>query len=151
MTLFPSYFVMLNTTRASTSLVGSLSDFYSEVRFISPIITMRCYIEVFVMKKIFNSVLETIRTTPLINLKRVTSDLECTVLAKLESRNPGGSIKDRICLSMINEAERLGLINKKSVLIEPTSGNTGIGLAMVASVRGYRLILTMSDTMSLER
>ncbi len=103
------------------------------------------------MKKIFNSVLETIGATPLINLKRVTSDLKCTVLAKLESRNPGGSIKDRICLSMINEAERLGLINEKSILIESTSGNTGIGLAMVASVRNYRLILTMPDSMSLER
>jgi cysteine synthase A len=103
------------------------------------------------MKQIFNSVLETIGTTPLINLKRVTADLNCTILAKLESRNPGGSIKDRICLSMINEAERQGLINEKSVLIEPTSGNTGIGLAMVSSVRGYRLILTMPDTMSLER
>lgn len=112
---------------------------------------MLYYLEVYVMKKIFNSVLETIGTTPLISLKRVTSDLQCTVLAKLESRNPGGSIKDRICLSMINEAERQGLINEKSVLIEPTSGNTGIGLAMVASVRGYRLILTMPDTMSSER
>jgi cysteine synthase A len=103
------------------------------------------------MAKIFNSVLDTIGTTPLINLKRVSSNLKCTILAKLESRNPGGSVKDRICLSMINEAERQGLINEQSVLIEPTSGNTGIGLAMVSAVKGYRLILTMPDSMSSER
>lgn len=103
------------------------------------------------MAKIFNSVLDTIGTTPLINLKRVSSNLKCTILAKLESRNPGGSVKDRICLSMINEAERQGLINEQSVLIEPTSGNTGIGLAMVSAVKGYHLILTMPDTMSSER
>lgn len=103
------------------------------------------------MKKLYRSVLETVGNTSLILLQRVTAGFKCTVAAKLESRNPGGSVKDRICLSMIDEAEKRGLINAETVLIEPTSGNTGIGLAMVAAVRGYRLILTMPDTMSEER
>ncbi|MCW4047105.1 MAG: cysteine synthase A [Candidatus Bathyarchaeota archaeon] len=103
------------------------------------------------MKEIYNNVLETIGKTPLIRLNRLTKGLKCTVLAKLESRNPGGSIKDRICLSMIAEAEKQGLLKPSTVIIEPTSGNTGIGLAMVAAVKGYRLILTMPETMSIER
>jgi len=102
-------------------------------------------------KKIHNNVLEVIGNTPLIQLDRITTSLRCTVVAKLESQNPGGSVKDRICLSMIKEAETQGLINKDTVIIEPTSGNTGIGLAMVAAVKRYRLILTMPDTMSIER
>jgi len=101
--------------------------------------------------KIYNNVLEVIGNTPLIRLNRLTTGLKCTVAAKLESKNPGGSVKDRICLSMINEAEVQGLVRRDTVIIEPTSGNTGIGLAMVAAVKGYRLILTMPDTMSVER
>jgi len=98
-----------------------------------------------------DSVLKTIGNTPLIRLNRVAVDLKGTVLVKLESRNPGGSVKDRICLSMIVEAEKLGLIKPDTVIIEPTSGNTGIGLAMVAAVRGYNLTLVMPETMSIER
>ena len=101
--------------------------------------------------KIFNNVLESIGKTPLIRLNRLTRNLKCTVVAKTESRNPGGSIKDRICLSMIIEAEKQGLIKSGTVIIEPTSGNTGVGLAMVSAVKGYRLILTMPETMSVER
>jgi len=103
------------------------------------------------MGKIHNNVLETVGKTPLIRLNRLTADSKATVVAKTESRNPGGSVKDRICLSMITEAEKHGLINQKTVIIEPTSGNTGIGLAMVSAVKGYRLILTMPETMSVER
>ena len=103
------------------------------------------------MKEILNDVLATIGKTPLIRLNKLTIGLKCTIAVKTESRNPGGSIKDRICLSMITEAEKLGLIKQDTVIIEPTSGNTGIGLAMVSAVKGYRLILTMPDTMSIER
>jgi cysteine synthase len=103
------------------------------------------------MNKITNNVLETVGKTPLIRLNRLTANLKATVVAKREASNPGGSIKDRICLSMITEAEKRGLIKPNSVIIEPTSGNTGIGLAMVSAVKGYRLILTMPDTMSSER
>jgi len=99
----------------------------------------------------YKSILEVVGKTPLIRLNKLTRGLKCTIVAKLEAQNPSGSVKDRICLSMIEEAERQGLIDKDTVIVEPTSGNTGIGLAMVAAVKGYRLILTMPDTMSVER
>jgi cysteine synthase A len=103
------------------------------------------------MMKIYKNVSETIGKTPLIQINKLTRGAGATLLGKLESRNPGGSIKDRICQSMIEEAEKQGLLKPGATLIEPTSGNTGIGLGMVAAVKGYKLILTMPETMSIER
>jgi cysteine synthase A len=97
------------------------------------------------------SVLDLIGSTPVVKLKVLPGKSEAEVWAKLESFNPGGSVKDRICLNMIETAERQGKLKPGATIVEPTSGNTGIGLALIAAVKGYRLILTMPDTMSEER
>ncbi|MGP1369017.1 MAG: cysteine synthase A [Treponema sp.] len=105
------------------------------------------------MKKIYNSIEELTGKTPLLELRRISDEfkLEAKLLAKLECFNPAGSIKDRIAMAMIDDAERKGLLKKNSVIIEPTSGNTGIGLACIASARGYKTIIVMPETMSTER
>jgi cysteine synthase A len=102
-------------------------------------------------RPISRSPLDLIGNTPVVRLQRIPGRSAAEVWAKLESMNPGGSVKDRICLSMIEAAERAGRLKPGDTLIEPTSGNTGIGLALVAAVKGYKLILTMPDTMSEER
>lgn len=101
--------------------------------------------------KVTDSILDAIGVTALVRLKRMSGPGAADILAKLELLNPGGSVKDRIALAMIEDAERKGLLKPGSTIIEPTSGNTGIGLAMVSAVKGYRCILTMPETMSLER
>src|SRR5438105_4496571 len=98
-----------------------------------------------------DSVLELVGHTPLVRLRRIPPAGSAEILGKLESVNPAGSVKDRIALNMVEAAEREGRLRPGSTLVEPTSGNTGIGLAMVAAVKGYRLILTMPEDMSLER
>src|SRR5690348_16813242 len=100
---------------------------------------------------IHDSVLELIGGTPLVRLRKLPNPAGATVVAKIESRNPGGSVKDRIALAMIDDAESRGALKPGGTIVEPTSGNTGIGLAMVAAVKGYRLILTMPEDMSVER
>src|SRR5919109_2018812 len=103
------------------------------------------------MARIYNNIVETVGRTPLVRLNKVTQGVPATILLKCEFFNPLGSVKDRIGMAMIEDAEWRGIITKDTTLIEPTSGNTGIALAFVAAARGYRLILTMPETMSLER
>ena len=101
--------------------------------------------------KVADSILELIGQTPTVRLRRMVEPRMATILAKLESFNPGGSVKDRICLAMIEDAEARGLLKPGATVVEPTSGNTGIGLAMICAVKGYKSILTMPETMSAER
>jgi cysteine synthase A len=103
------------------------------------------------MANVFSDIGKTIGNTPVVRLNKVVQDLEADVMAKLEYFNPLGSVKDRIGVSMIEAAEREGRINKNTLIVEPTSGNTGIALAFVCAAKGYRLCLTMPDTMSIER
>ena len=100
---------------------------------------------------IYSNVSELIGNTPIIKLNRVVEACMAEILAKLEFFNPGGSVKDRICLSMINDAENRGMLKSDGTIVEPTSGNTGIGLAMIGAERGYKVMLTMPETMSQER
>ncbi len=101
--------------------------------------------------KIYNNILELIGETPLVRLKRIEEGTEANIYAKLELLNPGGSVKDRIGIAMIDAAEKEGLLKSNGTIVEPTSGNTGVGLAMVAAQRGYRLIFTIPDKMSREK
>ena len=103
------------------------------------------------MSHIYTDITATIGHTPLVKLNRLTAGLGATILVKIEARNPGGSVKDRIALGMIEAAEHAGKLTPHTVIIEPTSGNTGVGLALVCAARGYRLILTMPESMSQER
>jgi cysteine synthase len=100
---------------------------------------------------LYNNIVETVGRTPLVKLNRITRDLQATIAIKCEFFNPLGSVKDRIGMAMIDAAENEGIINSDSVIVEPTSGNTGIALAFVCAAKGYKLILTMPETMSLER
>ena len=101
--------------------------------------------------RMHKEITELIGNTPLVRLNRLSKPGDATIYAKVEFFNPGGSVKDRICLNMINEAERQGKLRPGGTIVEPTSGNTGIGLALVAAVRGYKLILVMPESMSMER
>jgi len=103
------------------------------------------------MGRIYNNIIETVGRTPLVKLNKVTGDTGATILLKCEFFNPLGSVKDRIGMAMIEDAEKRGVLKKDTIIIEPTSGNTGIALAFVAAAKGYKLILTMPETMSLER
>jgi cysteine synthase A len=103
------------------------------------------------MAKIYSSIIDTIGKTPLVKLNRVTEGIDATIAVKCEFFNPLGSVKDRIGLAMIEDAEKKGILKKDTLIVEPTSGNTGIALAFVAAAKGYKLVLTMPETMSMER
>src|SRR3989339_910663 len=103
------------------------------------------------MANIYSDITKTIGGTPLVRINKLAKDIDATILAKIESFNPLSSVKDRIGVAMIEDAEKKGILKKDSVIIEPTSGNTGIALAFVCAAKGYRLMLTMPDTMSIER
>lgn len=103
------------------------------------------------MANVYNNVLDLVGNTPLVKLSKVVDKNSAAVFAKLEMFNPGGSVKDRIALNMVEQAEKKGILKPGSVIVEPTSGNTGIGLAMVGAVKGYKVILTMPEAMSQER
>src|ERR1035438_595326 len=103
------------------------------------------------MGRIYNNIVETVGHTPLVKLNKVTAGVDATILLKCEFFNPLGSVKDRIGMAMIEAAEKSGVLKADTIIIEPTSGNTGIALAFVAAAKGYKLILTMPETMSLER
>lgn len=103
------------------------------------------------MKRVANSITELVGNTPMVKLNRIVPPGAATVYAKLEVFNPGGSVKDRIALNMIEQAENNGLVKKGTIIVEATSGNTGIGLAMVGAAKGYQIVLVMPDSMSLER
>src|ERR1022692_2981080 len=103
------------------------------------------------MGRIYNDIVETVGHTPLVRLNKVTDGAPATILLKCEFFNPLGSVKDRIGMAMIEDAEKRGILKKNTVIIEPTSGNTGIALAFVAAAKGYQIILTMPETMSVER
>jgi cysteine synthase A len=107
--------------------------------------------EVKILVNYYNSIIETIGKTPLVKLNRITKDVKPNIYAKLESFNPGGSVKDRIGLNMILKAEEDGIIDSETIIVEPTSGNTGISLAIICAVKGYKLILTMPESVSVER
>ena len=105
----------------------------------------------FVKTKVAETILELIGNTPMVRLRRLADASMATVIAKLESYNPGGSVKDRICLAIIEDAEAKGLLKPGATIVEATSGNTGIGLAMIGAVKGYKVVLTMPEVMSVER
>src|SRR5437879_13104020 len=103
------------------------------------------------MLRAAHTITEFIGRTPMVQLNRLSQEGAASIYAKAEHFNPGGSVKDRICLNMIDEAERQGRLKPGATLVEPTSGNTGIGLALISAVRGYKLILVMPESMTLER
>lgn len=101
--------------------------------------------------KIADSIIDLVGRTPMVRLNRLTEGIDCEIIVKLESQNPGGSVKDRLGYALIDAAEKSGLINKETVIIEPTSGNTGVGLAFVCAAKGYKLKIVMPDSVSIER